>query len=252
VVTLFGGVASDWWPVIGAAILVPLAETLQAELGTYLPGIQGVVYGIAIIAIMLLSPDGLFWTIGDRWVRRAAPEPIPDLEPLPPPAQRASAHAAGPLLQVEGLSRSFGGLRAVADVGFEVREGEILGIIGPNGAGKTTLFNLLNGFLAIDRGTVAFAGHDLRGLKPNRICRLGVGRTFQVVRAFARMSILNNVVIGAFATTATDGAAVAAAREALMRVNLLAHADAIAGGLTNKELRLMELARALAGRTPFC
>src|SRR6266849_9575426 len=81
VVTLFGGVASVLGALIGAAILVPLAETLQAELGTYLPGIQGVVYGIAIIAIMLLSPDGLFWTIGDRWFRRAAPEGIPDLGP---------------------------------------------------------------------------------------------------------------------------------------------------------------------------
>ncbi len=78
VVTLFGGVASVWGPVIGAAILVPLAETLQAELGTYLPGIQGVVYGFAIIAIMLLSPDGLFWTIRDRWFRRRRrPRPSP-------------------------------------------------------------------------------------------------------------------------------------------------------------------------------
>ena len=77
VVTLFGGVASVWGPLIGAAILVPLAETLQAELGTYLPGIQGVVYGFAIIAIMLLSPDGLFWTIRDRWFRRKPAAPIP-------------------------------------------------------------------------------------------------------------------------------------------------------------------------------
>ena len=79
VVTLFGGVASVWGPLIGAAILVPLAETLQAELGTYLPGIQGVVYGIAIIAIMLLSPDGLFWTLRDRWVRQKAAAPVPEL-----------------------------------------------------------------------------------------------------------------------------------------------------------------------------
>ena len=87
VVTLFGGVASVWGPLIGAAILVPLAETLQAELGTYLPGIQGVVYGFAIIAIMLLSPDGLFWTIRDRWFRpkEAAPAPVPDPMPVPPP-----------------------------------------------------------------------------------------------------------------------------------------------------------------------
>src|SRR4029077_4581837 len=82
VVTLFGGVASVWGPVIGAAILVPLAETLQAELGTYLPGIQGVGYGIAIIAIMLVSPDGLYWTLRDRWFRQKAPDAIPDLVPL--------------------------------------------------------------------------------------------------------------------------------------------------------------------------
>src|SRR6201988_4499606 len=79
VVTLFGGVASVWGPVIGAAILVPLAETLKAELGTYMPGIQGVLYGVAIIGIMLLSPDGLYWTIRDRWFAQKAPEPIPEL-----------------------------------------------------------------------------------------------------------------------------------------------------------------------------
>src|SRR5678809_1188451 len=94
VVTLFGGVASVWGPVIGAVILVPLAETLQAELGTYLPGIQGVVYGVAIIAVMLLSPDGLFWTVRDRWFPPKAPDPIPDLVSLSPPARRASAHAS--------------------------------------------------------------------------------------------------------------------------------------------------------------
>src|SRR5262249_10322458 len=143
---------------------------------------------------------------------------------------------------------SFGGLRAVADVSFTVREGEILGIIGPNGAGKTTLFNLLNGFLARDSGTVMLAAHDLSGLKPNRICRLGVGRTFQVVRSFARMSVVNNVVVGAYAANPTDHAAQEAARDALAQVGLLARAEAVAGSLTNKELRLMELARALAGR----
>ena len=123
VVTLFGGVASVWGPVIGAAILVPLAETLQAELGTYLPGIQGVVYGVAIIAIMLLSPDGLFWTVRDRWFRQKAPDPIPDLVPLSPPARRASAHAGAPLLKVENLSRAFGGLKAVSEVSFSDRRG---------------------------------------------------------------------------------------------------------------------------------
>src|SRR5580765_2591798 len=144
VVTLFGGVASVWGPLIGAAILIPLAETLQAELGTYLPGIQGVVYGFAIIAIMLLSPDGLFWTVRDRWFRQKAAAPIPDFKLTPPPARTVSVHAGVPLLVVENVSRAFGGLKAVSEVSFSVTAGEILGLIGPNGAGKTTLFNVLN------------------------------------------------------------------------------------------------------------
>jgi branched-chain amino acid transport system permease protein len=153
-----------------------------------------------------------------------------------------------PILTVSNLSKSFGGLRAVADASFTVGDGEILGIIGPNGAGKTTLFNLLNGFLPPDAGTVTFAGRELIGLKPNRICRLGIGRTFQVVRAFARLSVLDNVVVGAYAKTASDAEAIAAASAALAQVGLTGRAGALAGSLTNKELRLMELARALAGQ----
>jgi branched-chain amino acid transport system permease protein len=95
---------------------------------------------------------------------------------------------------------------------------------------------------------VVFAGRELIGLKPNRICRLGVGRTFQVARAFPRLSVLNNVVVGAYATTTNDADAFEAASAALTQVGLFRRADAIASQLTNKELRLMELARALAGR----
>ena len=250
VVVLFGGVGTLWGPVIGAAVLVPLSETLQAELGDKIPGINGVVYGLAIIAVILLAPEGIFWRVRDHFARgRASVAPAPpaaSVIPLArPPATPARRDA---ILRVDGLHKSFGGLRAVAEVGFEVREGEILGIIGPNGAGKTTLFNLLNGFLRADAGEIAFLGRSLVGLKPNRICALGIGRTFQVVRAFPRMSILQNVVVGAYVACPRGGAALVAAREALARVGLLARADAIAGGLTVKELRLMELARALAGR----
>jgi branched-chain amino acid transport system permease protein len=247
VVTLFGGVASVWGPVIGAAILVPLAETLQAELGTYLPGIQGVVYGVAIIGIMLLSPDGLFWTIRDRWFSREAPQPIPDAAPdVTPPLRRAS-HATGPLLQVEGLSRSFGGLRAVSEVGFSIAEGEILGIIGPNGAGKTTLFNVLNGVLAADQGAARLDGKPLLGRKTFEVCRMGVGRTFQVVRSFPRLPVLDNVIVGAYGAGLSDREAIARAVRALHQVGLHDRSGVTAGQLTNKQLRLMELARALAG-----
>ncbi|HXZ00648.1 MAG TPA: branched-chain amino acid ABC transporter ATP-binding protein/permease [Stellaceae bacterium] len=247
VVTLFGGVGTLWGPVIGAAILIPVSETLQAELGDLLPGIQGVVFGVAIIAVILLAPEGVFWRLRDLMRRRAAPpararSAAPAAASLPP---RASGPA---LLEVTALSKAFGGLRAVQEVSFTVEEGAILGIIGPNGAGKTTLFNLLNGFLRPDRGAVAFAGRDLGGLKPNRICRLGVGRTFQVARVFPRMTVLENVLVGAYVAAADEAGAVAAAEAALARVGLLARAEDAAAGLSTLELRLMELARAFAGQ----
>ena len=247
VVTLFGGVASVWGPLIGAAILVPLAETLQAELGTFLPGIQGVVYGIAIIAIMLLSPDGLFWTVRDRWFRPKAAAPLPDLIPTSAPARPATARAGVTLLKVENLSRAFGGLKAVSEVSFSIAEGEILGIIGPNGAGKTTLFNVLNGVLPADSGSAELAGRPMLGRKTFEVCRMGVGRTFQVVRSFPRLPVLDNVIVGAYGAGLSDRDAIIATVRALHDVGLQDQASVAAGQLTNKQLRLMELARALAG-----
>jgi branched-chain amino acid transport system permease protein len=249
VVTLFGGVASIWGPVIGAAVLVPLAESLNAQLGNILPGIQGVVYGAAIIVIILAAPDGLFWTIRDRWFRRALPPPPPALPATPvPPRAYAAVSSTAPLLQVQDLSRSFGGLRAVSQVSFTVAQGEILGIIGPNGAGKTTLFNVLNGVLPADEGRATLAGQSMLGRKVHQVCRMGVGRTFQVVRSFPRLPLLDNVVVGAYGAGLPDRDAVAAAELALRRVGLLQLATRQAGQLTNKQLRLMELARALAGQ----
>jgi ABC-type branched-subunit amino acid transport system ATPase component len=152
-------------------------------------------------------------------------------------------------LKVSHLSRSFGGLKAVSDVSFDVYRGEVLGIIGPNGAGKTTLFNLLNGFISANEGSVQFQGKELVGLKPNQVCREGVGRTFQVVRPFPRLSVMQNVVVGAFVSQPdNDELAVSQAREALERVGMLEHANVVAGSLNSLELRLMELARVLAGK----
>jgi len=251
IVTLFGGVATFWGPVVGAIILIPLAEILHAELGDKIPGIQGVVFGAAIVAVIMLAPEGIVPKFRDARARRrqSAADVRPALdEPAaaPPTARRTVGEEV--VLRVADVSRSFGGLRAVQDVSFEVRRGEVLGIIGPNGAGKTTLFNLLNGFIPADAGEVVFEGKSLLGLKTNEICRLGIGRTFQVMRPFPRMSALDNVVVGAFAAEADDDRAYAAARDALARVGLAARADTVAGGLTTVELRLMELARAIASR----
>ena len=257
IVTLFGGVATLWGPVLGAVILIPLAEVLHAELGDKIPGIQGVVFGAAIVLVMLVAPEGVLPRIRDALARRRLAGVLPPQGEAMATAPVASVvtslvkrQAVGEevLLRVTNLSRAFGGLKAVQEVSFEVRKGEVLGIIGPNGAGKTTLFNLLNGFIPPDAGEVRFAGRPMIALKPNAVCRLGIGRTFQVMRPFSRMSVLDNVLVGAFVAEAGDAGAVAAAREAIARVGLAARADAMAGGLTTVELRLMELARAIASR----
>src|SRR5262245_11666350 len=178
IVTLFGGVATVWGPVIGSLILIPLAEILHAELGHRIPGIQGVVFGLAIVLVIVLAPEGVLPRIRDRLAARREPSaaPLQVERPFANAAVTPRAPTGEVLLRVSRLSRSFGGLRAVQDVSFEVRRGEVLGIIGPNGAGKTTLFNLLNGFIPPDAGEVTFAGERLIGLKPNRICRLEIGR----------------------------------------------------------------------------
>ena len=252
ILCLFGGVGTLFGPVIGAAILVPLAEILHGELGHKVPGIQGVVYGLAIIVIILLAPEGIFWRVRDRFFARA-PRPREEVPPAAmPQALRPAPAADGPrrvLLELAGVSRSFGGLRAVDNVSLRVEEGSVHGIIGPNGAGKTTLFNVINGFLAPDGGSIRFDGRDIVGLKPNRICRAGIGRTFQIVRAFPRMTVLQNVTIGAYVATADDHEAERLAAAAVALVGLSpAEATQIASGLTMRQLRLLELARALASQ----
>src|SRR5207253_10156076 len=123
------------------------------------------------------------------------------------PREVRSQTAGGNLLVLRDVSISFGGLRALDGVDLSVPEGGLYGIIGPNGAGKTTLFNVINGFLSPERGSVSFAGESLVGLRPNRVCRLGIGRTFQVVRAFPRMTGLDNVTLCAFVRAAAAASA---------------------------------------------
>jgi branched-chain amino acid transport system permease protein len=257
ILALFGGVGSLWGPVIGAAVLVPLAEGLNAELGAVLPGIQGVVYGVAIIAIILLAPEGVYWRVRDRLARRSmARTAVPRAAvSVPAPREAAVSAAAGlpqrqvvpgrDLLSLRDVGISFGGLRALDAIDLVVPEGGLYGIIGPNGAGKTTLFNVINGFLTPDSGTIGFAGEPITGLRPSQVCRRGIGRTFQVVRAFPRMTVLENVIVGAFVGAPDGAAARRMALVALDRVGLSAAAEMLAGGLTTRELRLMELARAL-------
>ncbi|OZI37450.1 branched-chain amino acid ABC transporter [Bordetella genomosp. 10] len=290
-VSMFGGVGTVWGPIIGSAILVPLGELLHAELGATYPGIQGVILGVAIIAVILAAPEGVFWKLRDALQRRRAErgqamaaataagtagpagvegedeprprtlQPVQPTEPAQPtssapsvqPARSSNAASAAPaagdiILDVQSVSRSFGGLKAVQNVSFSVRRGMILGIIGPNGAGKTTLFNLLNGFLRPDTGKVIVNGVDMAGRKPHVLCAAGVGRTFQVMRPFMRLTVAQNVKVGAYVRARDEAQAEALAAQAIARVGLSDCAGKIAALLTTRELRLMELARAVAGQ----
>ena len=150
------------------------------------------------------------------------------------------------LLETRGLSKHFGGVHAVAGLDLTLAEGEVIGLIGPNGAGKTTAFNLLSGFLAPDAGEIRFRGRSLLGLKPHTICRLGLARTFQIVRPFPRLSVLDNVMVGALGRHPAVARAREVARAVVERVGLGAKAAQPAAGLTLAERKRLELARALA------
>ncbi len=152
------------------------------------------------------------------------------------------------LLRVDGLTKSFKGLRAVDDVSFEVAEGSILGVIGPNGAGKTTMFNLVAGALTPDAGTVHLNGTNITGQPPHRILTAGMARTFQLMRPFYSMSVLENVTVAVLAGGGARRSARTAAADLIERVGLGEWRDAASEGLPTAALKRLELARALASR----
>jgi ABC-type branched-subunit amino acid transport system ATPase component len=154
-----------------------------------------------------------------------------------------------PLLEVDRVSKSFGGVRAVADVSFTLDAGELIGIMGPNGSGKTTLFNVIAGALVADAGSVRVGGREIGGLPAHRVCANGVARTFQLVRPFAGLTALENVMVGRLFGRRRDGGAAAAIAEAerlLGLVGLEGRAGVAAGRLTLIDRKRLELARALA------
>jgi branched-chain amino acid transport system ATP-binding protein len=152
------------------------------------------------------------------------------------------------LLTVDRLSKAFGGLKAVSDVRFEIGQGEILGLIGPNGAGKTTVFNLISGVLAPTQGTVVFDGHDITHVPTFRRSRLGIGRTFQIVRPFDGMSVLENVMAPILARERRPDLARRQAVAVLERVGLAEEAGTDPKSLTLARRKRLEVARALATR----
>jgi branched-chain amino acid transport system ATP-binding protein len=150
------------------------------------------------------------------------------------------------LLEISHVSKSFGGVAANVDISFDVAEGEILGLLGPNGAGKTSLFNAISGEVTPDAGEIRLGGVRISGLGPVACAGAGIARTFQVVRSFESMTVLENVMVGAFARHAGSAAAMRAAGDVIGFCGLSAKADAAAHALSPAEKRRLEVARALA------
>ena len=153
-----------------------------------------------------------------------------------------------PILEIRHVSKHFGGLAANSDVSFSVEPGTIVGLIGPNGAGKTTLFNCIAGYYPPSRGEIFFQGHRMNGLTPDRVCKLGMVRTWQKVKPLARLTVLDNVMVGALARTGSLKVAREAAMEQLRLVRMEGKASFLAGGLPIGERKKLEVARVLATR----
>lgn len=152
------------------------------------------------------------------------------------------------ILQIDGVSKAFGGLRAVQDVSLTVTEGRLSALIGPNGAGKTTLFALMSGFIRPDTGRVVFAGTDITGRAPHLNAQLGMTRTFQIVQPFAAQTVRENIAVGAHLHLAGRAQALAHAESVAQQVGLAAQLDKLASDLTVAGRKRLELARALATR----
>jgi len=152
------------------------------------------------------------------------------------------------MLEVRGLSKSFRGLRAVHNASFAVAEGSIVGLIGPNGAGKTTCFNMIAGVFAPDSGTIFFNNSPIQNLRPDQVCATGIGRTFQIVKPFAGLTVLDNIVVGALLREKDVSAAKKRAAGIMERLGLGAKRDLPASSLTLPDRKRLEVARALATR----
>jgi len=153
---------------------------------------------------------------------------------------------AAPLLAVEAISKRFRGLQAVDGVSFEVPKGGIVALIGPNGAGKTTIFNVIAGVFRPEAGRIRFGGRDITGLRPHRVCEAGIARTFQLVKPFGALTVMENVIVGALKRAPSLSAARAAAEALLARLGLAEKSHMPAASLTLPERKRLETARALA------
>ncbi len=234
IMALLGGAGSLFGPILGVIPLVLLFEVLTATL----PNHFSIVLGAIFVIIVMLLPNGVVGLIKLGWQRRLPKGKTP---------ARVAAQSEQ-LLSVDGVGKSFGGLRAVDKVSFEVTRGQIIGVIGPNGSGKTTLLNMLSGALVPSSGSIRFNGVGIDGMRPHRIARLGLARTFQLVRVMSDLTVAENVAASTFFSGGSPAAIDAgeSIRALVDLVGLGAMHDTPAGDLTYIDQKRLELARALA------
>ncbi|MGQ9647404.1 MAG: ABC transporter ATP-binding protein [Thermodesulfobacteriota bacterium] len=151
-----------------------------------------------------------------------------------------------PLLEVKGITKQFGGLVSLNEVTLEIHQGEIVGLIGPNGAGKTTLFNVISGYYQPDFGEIFYNGRNITGFRSDQINQLGIARTFQTMRPFVNMTVLENVMVGILSKTSDMGLSKQMALRYIEFVGLMEKADSFAGGLSTGQRKRLEMARAMA------
>ena len=259
-----GGRETLWGGLLGVALIKGLPE-IFVELRDY----KTLAYGVVFILVIVFMPAGIagwFIQLAKKLEIKVFKSSTSGQE-YPPTGIKlynkanAGSISSAPILEVRKLKKSFGGLVAVHDLSFTVNRGEIRSVVGPNGAGKTTVFNIINGILAADEGSIKFEGNEITGLKPMQVASLGIGRTFQTPRLFGHMTVLENVMLGRHKMTKAGilGTAVSLpackTEETLIRLNSLGmltfvslghKANVLAGSLPFGEKRLLEVARTLA------
>ena len=265
-ITIVGGMATIWGPIIGAAILVPIGEILNSQVGDRFPGVQDLIYGAALVIAIIYMPEGI-WSKLSQAFHILAEKLIPkklSLTAISIPTESPQLRSFdsfnlesiqyktledksyNPILKIKGVHKSFGGVNALTNVDIEVPTGKILGIIGPNGAGKTTLFNVINGYLTPEKGSLFFEDIDITHFKAHALCKLGIGRTYQTPQIFNTMTILENIIIGAFVKETQIAKAYAIAEKVSQQMGLSSRANDQAVGLSIWETKILELSRALA------
>jgi branched-chain amino acid transport system permease protein len=273
VMVVLGGEANFWGPLVGAAILVGLPEVLR-----FLPGTAGIVdvireifYGLILMFMMIFRPHGILPEYAAETKKDQIPSDLPvegDTNDGGDEGHRSSSEerpVAPQILEIVGLSKSFGGLRAVNDASLTLSSGKITGLIGPNGCGKTTIFNLITGFLDADGGKVYIHGKEITGKAPYKLISDGLARSWQDIRAFKDMTVLDNILVARPKQSCENIISLffspwRVAREErenyrkalgyLKMVGLFDKAGQLAGGLSTAEQKLVAIARLMATECP--